>query len=66
LRHPPGSVGVLGSERIQEEKMLARALLSAFVGTAQVQLPLLGIAPPSWKWGTNEVLIDLGCTDPEM
>jgi hypothetical protein len=40
--------------------MLARALLSAFVGTAQVQLPLLGIAPPSWKWGTNEVLIDLG------
>lgn len=28
-------------------------------GTAQVQLPLLGISPPSWKWGVNEVLIDL-------
>jgi uncharacterized membrane protein YagU involved in acid resistance len=28
-------------------------------GTAQVQLPLLGIAPPSWRWGTTEVLIDL-------
>ncbi|MGH2654107.1 MAG: hypothetical protein ACRDHV_07130 [Actinomycetota bacterium] len=28
-------------------------------GTAQVQLPLLGIAPPSWRWGIKEVLIDL-------
>lgn len=28
-------------------------------GTAQVQLPALGIAPPSWKWGINEVLTDL-------
>lgn len=28
-------------------------------GTEQVQLPLLGIAPPSWKWGATEVLIDL-------
>ena len=28
-------------------------------GTAQVQLPVLGISPPSWKWGVNEVLIDL-------
>ncbi|MGH2765097.1 MAG: hypothetical protein ACRDKA_04175 [Actinomycetota bacterium] len=28
-------------------------------GSAQVQLPLLGIAPPSWRWGANEVLIDL-------
>jgi hypothetical protein len=29
------------------------------VGTEQVELPLLGIAPPSWKWGATEVLIDL-------
>jgi uncharacterized membrane protein YagU involved in acid resistance len=28
-------------------------------GTEQVELPLLGIAPPSWKWGATEVLIDL-------
>lgn len=28
-------------------------------GTEQVQLPLLGIAPQSWKWGATEVLIDL-------
>jgi hypothetical protein len=28
-------------------------------GTAQVQLPVLGISPPSWKWGVNEVLIDV-------
>ena len=28
-------------------------------GTAQVQLPLLGMAPPTWRWETTEVLIDL-------
>lgn len=28
-------------------------------GTEQVQLPLLGIAPPGWKWGAKEVLIDM-------
>jgi hypothetical protein len=28
-------------------------------GTEQAELPLLGIAPPSWKWGATEVLIDL-------
>ena len=28
-------------------------------GSEQVQLPLLGIAPPGWKWGATEVLIDL-------
>jgi hypothetical protein len=25
----------------------------------QIELPLLGVAPWSWKWGTREVLIDL-------
>jgi hypothetical protein len=28
-------------------------------GAEQVELPLLRIAPPSWKWGATEVLIDL-------
>lgn len=28
-------------------------------GAEQVHLPLLGIAPPGWKWGAREVAIDL-------
>lgn len=28
-------------------------------GTEQVQLPALGLTPPSWKWGAKEVAIDL-------
>ena len=28
-------------------------------GFEQVQLPALKLAPPSWKWGAKEVLIDL-------
>jgi uncharacterized membrane protein YagU involved in acid resistance len=28
-------------------------------GTGQVQLPVLGITPPSWKWGATEVVIDI-------
>jgi uncharacterized membrane protein YagU involved in acid resistance len=29
-------------------------------GTEQIQLPALGLTPPSWKWGAKEVAIDLG------
>lgn len=28
-------------------------------GTEQIQLPALGLTPPSWKWGAKEVAIDL-------
>jgi hypothetical protein len=28
-------------------------------GTGKLQLPVMGITPPSWKWGATEVLIDL-------
>jgi hypothetical protein len=28
-------------------------------GLEQIQLPALKLAPPSWKWGAKEVLIDL-------
>lgn len=27
--------------------------------TEQIELPLLGIAPPSWQWGSKEILIDM-------
>lgn len=27
--------------------------------TEQIQLPALGLTPPSWKWGAKEVAIDL-------
>ncbi|HZA60858.1 MAG TPA: hypothetical protein VE754_04145 [Actinomycetota bacterium] len=27
-------------------------------GTAQVHLPLLGVAPPGWRWGATELAID--------
>ncbi len=27
-------------------------------GAEQIQLPALGLAPPSWKWGAKEVAID--------
>lgn len=29
-------------------------------GTEQIELPALGLTPPSWKWGAKEVAIDLG------
>lgn len=35
------------------------AFLGIVWGAEQVHLPLLGIAPPSWRWGVREVLIDL-------
>ncbi len=34
-------------------------LLLIVWGTEQIQLPALGLAPPSWKWGAKEVAIDL-------
>jgi uncharacterized membrane protein YagU involved in acid resistance len=31
---------------------------AALWGSEQVMLPLLGVAPPLWKWGVKEVAID--------
>jgi uncharacterized membrane protein YagU involved in acid resistance len=45
------------------ELPIAAALPLFFVivwGTEQVELPALGLTPPSWKWGAKEVAIDLG------
>jgi hypothetical protein len=44
------------------ELSIAAALPLFFVivwGTEQVELPALGLTPPSWKWGSKEVAIDL-------
>lgn len=41
---------------------IVAALPLFFLGvwlTEQIQLPALGLTPPSWKWGTKEVVIDL-------
>lgn len=44
------------------ELSIAAALPLFFLivwGTEQIQLPALGLTPPSWKWGAKEVAIDL-------
>lgn len=41
---------------------ITAALPLFFLGvwlTEQIELPVLGLAPPSWKWGAKEVAIDL-------
>ena len=44
------------------ELSIAAALPLFFLivwGTEQIELPALGLTPPSWKWGAKEVAIDL-------
>jgi hypothetical protein len=43
------------------ELSIAAALPLFFVivwGTEQIELPALGLTPPSWKWGAREIAID--------
>jgi hypothetical protein len=49
--------GIVGAAGL-EGPGAAAVHLGAVWGSEQVMLPALGVAPPFWKWGTKEVVID--------